>query len=73
MGGVGETFDSNVSGMLIDNSNEDAFVDSLEKLIADSNLRQRMSAAACEYARKHFSPEAPIQAYIELLSGMIHA
>tara|TARA_B100000519_G_C14252624_1_gene443269 strand:- start:188 stop:1258 length:1071 start_codon:yes stop_codon:yes gene_type:complete len=73
VGGVGETFDSNVSGMLIDHSNEDAFVDFLEKLIADSNLRQRMSAAAREYARKHFSPEAPIQAYIELLSRMIYA
>ena len=73
VGGVGETFESNVSGLLIDHSNEDAFIDSLEKLIADSNLRQRMSAAARDYARKHFSPEAPIQAYIELLSRMIHA
>ena len=73
VGGVGETFEPNVSGLLIDHGDEDAFVDSLEKLITDSDLRQRMSTAARDYARKHFSPEAPIQAYIELLSRMIHA
>ena len=73
VGGVGETFKPRVSGLLIDHANEDAFVDSLEKLMSDSCLRQRMSAAARDYARKHFSPEAQIKAYIELLSLMNHA
>ena len=73
VGGVGETFEPNVSGLLIDHGNEDVFVDSLEKLIEDSDLRQRMSTAARDYAREHFSPETQVRAYIELLSRMNQA
>lgn len=70
VGGVRETFDPNVSGLLIDHGDEEAFVASLEKLITDRALRQRMSTAARDYAQKHFSPEAQIQAYLELLLPM---
>jgi len=73
VGGVSETFAQNISGLLIDHGNQEAFAASLEKLITDTDLRQRMSAAAREYAQKNFSSEAQMQAYLELLSRMNHS
>lgn len=70
VGGVRETFDPNASGLLIDQGDEDAFVEALEKLALDPTLRQRMSTAARDYAHKHFAPEAQIQDYLDLLLPM---
>ncbi|HAT60885.1 MAG TPA: hypothetical protein DCS60_08965, partial [Opitutae bacterium] len=69
--GVGETFENGKSGFLIDHGKESQFVEKLQLLIESEDLRQLMSQAAREYAHRHFSPEAQISAYIDLLKQLI--
>lgn len=70
VGGVGETFLPDQSGFLIEHADEDRFVEALEKLAQSPDLRLRMSEAARHYARRHFTPKAQLQAYIELLKRL---
>ncbi len=65
--GVGETFRHQTSGYLVDQGDEDAFVERLVQLAESPDLRLQMSQAARDYAKQTFSPEAQIDAYVELL------
>ncbi len=69
--GVGETFENQKSGFLIDHGCEVQFVEKLLLLINSPDLRLQMSQTACEYARRYFTPEAQINAYIDLFEQLI--
>ena len=68
---LAEAFENGKSGFLIDHGKESQFVEKLQLLIESEDLRQLMSQAAREYAHRHFSPEAQISAYIDLLKQLI--
>ncbi len=67
VGGVGECFVDGESGFLIDHEDEARFVERLEYLIDSKAVRLQMSEAAREYAEQHFTPQAQLKAYINLL------
>lgn len=68
--GVAETFQDGISGFLVDHQNEARFVEKLVSLIESPNLRLQMSEAARDYAQRHFTPKAQIDAYIDLLKRL---
>lgn len=68
--GVGETFQDGKSGFLIDHKNEAQFIEKLSRLIESQDLRLQMSHAARDYAQRHFTPDAQVNTYIDLLSQL---
>ncbi len=70
VGGIAEHISSS-NGILLPNENESAIVEqlisSLKSLIADPELRARLSSNACEYAFGHFGKEKFNHDYRQLL------
>lgn len=71
VGGVGETFQPDESGFLVEHADENRFVERLQFLIESPDLRLRMSEAARDYAHQNFTPEVQLQSYIELLTKVL--
>jgi len=53
-------------GSLIPASNEASFADAVQKLLADSALREQLGRNALQFAQKNFSLERVLQHYVEL-------
>ena len=68
--GVGECFVPGISGHLIRNGDQPAFVASLDKLIRTPGLRKSFSEAARRHARESFTAERQIQAHLSLFTQM---
>ncbi|MCO6531397.1 glycosyltransferase [Lactobacillus sp.] len=55
--GPSDLINNNVSGVLVPNGNVDVFADEIAKYFSDSNLRERMSEAAYENAKRFSGDE----------------
>ncbi len=58
-------------GVLVPAGNEAAFADALEKLLADSELRQQLGRNACKFAQENFSLARVRQNYVELYVALL--
>jgi len=68
--GVGECFEPDKSGFLIENQNQPAFVNALDRLIREPALRKRFSDHARKHAARHFVPEQQVQAHLNLFQQL---
>lgn len=66
VGGIPEVIEDGVTGVLVPTANSRALSKAVEKLIADSTLRQKLGIAAQKSARQNFSPEIIVPQYEEL-------
>jgi len=73
VGGIPELIVDGRTGLLFEPGDVDGFVDRLERLVADPELRRRLGADLCEHGRRNFSPtvmsEACVSVYHELAGG----
>jgi len=58
-------------GALIPAGNETSFADAVEKLLADSGLRQQLGRNALQFAQKNFSLDRVRQRYVELYVSLL--
>jgi L-malate glycosyltransferase len=59
-------------GALIPAGNETSFADAVEKLLADSAVRQQLGLNALQFAQKNFSLDRVRQRYVELYVSLLH-
>ncbi|MDQ8203622.1 glycosyltransferase [Pelagicoccus sp. SDUM812003] len=69
--GVSETFRDQSSGFLIPHGDEPAFLDALQTLFQETDLRLRMSESARDNARRLFSLESQTNAYFRLCESLL--
>lgn len=69
--GVAETFINESSGFLVAHKDETTFTKKLAQLCESPDLRLQMSQAARDHAQLSFSPDAQLDAYINLFSKLI--
>jgi glycosyltransferase involved in cell wall biosynthesis len=62
---------SDQRGALIPAGNESIFADAVEKLLADSTLRQQLGGNALQFAKEHFSLDRVRQRYVELYVSLL--
>jgi glycosyltransferase involved in cell wall biosynthesis len=63
---------SHQGGALIPAGNETSFSDAVEKLLADSSLRQQLGRNALQFAQENFSLDRVRQRYVELYVSLLH-
>lgn len=68
VGGIPEVIDDNINGMLIDYGNVNDFIEAINKLILDENLRDRIIKNAYSTLENKFGFEHFKDSYIKLLS-----
>ncbi|CAN5686510.1 glycosyltransferase [soil metagenome] len=68
-GGVSDTFVDNETGFLIEQNNTTAFVDKLELLINDQQLRENMGMKAAAFAAQRFSKSIEVEQLKQLYNN----
>jgi len=63
---------SHQRGALIPAGNETSFADAVEKLLADSTLRQQAGRNALQFAQENFGLDRVRQRYVELYVSLLH-
>jgi glycosyltransferase involved in cell wall biosynthesis len=63
---------SDQRGALIPAGNESIFADAVEKLLADSALRQQLGRNALQFAKENFGLDRVRQRYVELYVSLLH-
>lgn len=66
--GIPEVVKNNVTGLLIIKPDPLELAKTLELILADENLRKRLSVNGLNYVRKHFSWHVNVERYIELVN-----
>ena len=70
VGGLVYVVDDGVTGVLVDGWDPADYADALDRLLADDDLRKKMSEAAVIWARR-FSWDATVRRYLELYKGVL--
>jgi glycosyltransferase involved in cell wall biosynthesis len=66
VGGVPEIVRHNENGILVNPDNPQQLVDVINKLLADKDLREKLSSAAYEFIINNFSWDALLPQYLKL-------
>ena len=66
VGGNSELVEHNVSGLLIKPNSPDDYLENLQRLVGDSDLRQRLATAARERVARDYSQERMVNSYLSM-------
>lgn len=66
VGGIPDVIEDNVNGMLFESDDEKEFLQKIEKLLTDPDLRERMGVAGRDVVLNRFSIESVVASYVDL-------
>jgi phosphatidyl-myo-inositol dimannoside synthase len=69
-GGIPETFNHGITGILVPEKDPVALAAAIEKLYTDVELRQRMSSATKSFLKERFGKEKMIDQYLSLINSI---